>query len=234
MSTFNARHGIILRATSGALSVADRPLPLFDLEDHRRAIVHIMQEASLTTPNGDDRVRFLLETAYGAGDFADSTANTTGVWPNAGIINESEANLETTDGTQFVVGDIIRVDQEKLLVVGVGAAFGGANFIRVRRGHIGDPVQAHVTATDIFLQDVDWITVSNITYAAADNGNTPHAVVVIGSKDTAPIILDDLDVALADNTILAAPLGDRLRLRVTVAGAAAPTYNYSVRAALQS
>ena len=232
--TLKAVHGIVLRATSGALAVADRPLPLFDLEGHRRAIVRIFQEANLAAPDGDDRVRFLLETAYGAGDLVDSTANTVGVWPSAGITSESELNLETTDATQFVVGDIIRVDQEKMLVVGVGAAFGGADFIRVRRGHKGEPVQNHVTATDIFLQDVDWITVANITYALADDGTSPEALVIIGSTATAPIILDDLDDALADNTILAAPLGDRLRLRVTVTGATAPTYNYSARVSLQN
>lgn len=232
--TLKARHGIQLRVTSGALVVADRPLPLFDLDGHRRAIVRIFQEAILATPDADDRVRFLLETAYGAGDFADSTANTVGVWGGDGVDHEQENNLETTDGTQFVVGDIIRVDQEKMLVVGVGAAFGGADFIRVRRGHKGDPVQTHAAATDIFLQDVDWITVANITYALADDGTAPNALVVVGSTDISPVILDDLDEALGDNVILAAPLGDRLRLRVTVAGATAPTYNYSARVTLQN
>jgi hypothetical protein len=232
--TLKARHGIVLRATSGALTAADRPLPLFDLEGHRRAIVHIMQEAALVMDAGDDRVRFLLETAYGAGDFVDSTANTVGVWPDAGIEHETELNLETTDGTQFVVGDIIRVDQEQMLVVGVGVAFGGANFVRARRGHKGDSVQNHTTATDIFIQDVDWITVANVTYVLADNGTTPAAVVVLGSTDTSPVILDDLDEALTDDTILAAPLGDRLRLRVAVVGATAPTYNYSARVSLQN
>lgn len=224
-----SKHGVDLRTTSGALTAADRPLPIFDLENYRRAFLHIMQEATLTTPDVDDRVRFLLETAYGAGNFVDSTANTGGAaW--GGGIGEVEQNLDTTDGTQFVVGDIIRVDQEKMLVVGVGAAFGGANFIRVRRGHRGDPVQAHAAATDIFRQDVDWVTVANITYDNTDNGIARQAVIVIGQEGTTPLIADNLETVLADNTVLALPLGDRLRLRTTVAGATDPTYNYSARA----
>ena len=235
--TLKAIHGVVLRATSGALLAVDRPLPLFDLEGHRRAIIHITQEANLLTADADDRVRFLVETAYGAGDFVDSTANTVAVWGGglgSAIEPEGENDLETTDGTQFVVGDIIRVDQEWMLVVEINPGGLGANFLRLRRGHRGSPVQQHAAATDIFLQDVDWITVVNITYDNTDNATAPQAVVVIGNTATSPIILNDLDEALADNTILAAPLGDRLRLRTTVAGATAPTYNYSVRVALQN
>lgn len=229
-----SKYGIVLRATSGARTVADRPLPIFDLEDHRRAIVHIMQEAGLTTPDADDRVRFLLETAYGAGNFVDPGAgfNTVGEW--GGGTGEAEQNLETQDSTLLVVGDVIRVDQERMLVVGIGAAFGGVNFVRVRRGHRGDPVQVHADATDIFIQDVDWITVANITYDNTDNTLSRQAVVVVGEEGTTPIIADNLETALADNTVLAMPLGDRLRIRTTVAGATAPTYNYSARASFEN
>ena len=81
---------------------------------------------------------------------------------------------------------------------------------------------------------VDWIEVAQITYDNTDNGTAPEAVVVIGGGSAGPQIADDLDAALADNTIIGLPLGDRLRLRTTVAGATAPTYNYSVRAAFQN
>ena len=236
--TLKARHGIVLRATSGALAVADRPLPLFDLDGHRRAIVQIMQEANLITPDVDDRVRFHLETAYGAGDFVDSTANLNDDplpgGPLSGLDHEQLAVVHTSDGGQFVVGDIIRIDQEKMLVTEINPDGLGVDFIRVQRGHRGDPIQQHTLATDIFRQVVDFIEVAQITYDNTDNATSPEIVVVIGNTATSPLILDDLDVALADNTVLAAPLGDRLRLRTSIAGATAPTYNYSARVALQN
>lgn len=233
-----ARHGIVLRAPSGALAVADRPLPLFDLEGHRRAIVHIMHEANLATPDADDRVRFHLETAYGAGAFVDSTANLNDNPLAGGQVSNIFPNqldvVHTSDGTQFVVGDVIRVDNERMLVTEINPDGLGADFVRVRRGWDGDSVAQHVLATNIFRQDVDWIEIAQITYTDADDGTAPEALVVLGSTDVSPIILDDVDEALADNTILAAPLGDRLRLRVSIAGATAPAYNYSARASLQN
>lgn len=227
-----AAYGVQLRAISGALAVVDRPLPLFNLGGFRRATIHLLQEANLALPDGDDIVRFHFDTAYGAGPFVDSTANTVGAMPAGGgnVIPNVVATLDTTDGTQFVVGDIIQLGTEELLVTAIAV-----NVLTVRRGQNGTGVLAHVTATDIFLQDVDWVEVAQITYNNADDdASAPSAVIVIGSTSAAPIIVDDLDVALADNTILALPLGDRLRLRTTIAGATAPTYNYSARVALQN
>ncbi len=223
-----ATHGVIMRGVSGALSVADRPLPLFGLERHRRAIVHIMQEAALTTPDGDDEVKFHLETAYGAGPFAASGE----LIDEAVDINKEQTAFTVDDTTTFVVGDVIRVEQEWMLVTAVDGSAPGV--ITVQRGYEGTAPAAHDNNTAVHLQDVDWVEVAQITYAVADNASTPHAVVVIGNTAIAPIILDDLDVALGDNTILAAPLGDRLRIRTTIAGATAPAYNYSVRASFQN
>lgn len=222
-----ATHGVILRGVSGALTAADRPLPLFGLGDHRRAIIHIMQEAALTTPDGDDRVRFLIATAYGDGPFVLSGE----LLDEANDINDAQTTFIVDDATPFVPGDVIRLDQERMLVT---ARNEGTEVLTVERGHGGDGRAAHDNNVAIFLQDVDWVEVANITYDNSDDSTSPHAVVVIGSTDIAPVIFDDLDVALADNTILAAPLGDRLRIRTTIAGASAPTYNYSVRVALQN
>jgi hypothetical protein len=86
----------------------------------------------------------------------------------------------------------------------------------------------------VSLENVDWVEIAQITYATADNGTAPEALVVLGTTASMPVILDDIDEALGDNEILAAPLGDRLRLRVSIAGATAPTYNYSARASLQN
>ena len=221
-----SKYGVVLRATSGALTAADSPLPIFDLEGHRRAIVHIMQEAGLTTPDADDRVRFLLETAYGAGNFVDTAEDVAVAAVLAGVPSESVDTINATAVGPIVVGDIIRIDREWMLVTGIAALV-----LTVRRGHRGTPVEAHALAADIFRQDVDWVTVANITYDNTDNGLSRQAVVVIGEEGTTPIIVDNVETALADNTVLALPLGDRLRLRTTVAGATAPTYNYSARAA---
>lgn len=225
--TFKARHGIVLRATSGALAVADRPLPLFDLEGHRRAIVHIMQEANLATPDADDRVRFHLDTAYGNGDFASSGE----LLDEANGIDDTQRVITVDDASTFVPGDVIRMDTEWLLVTARDEV---ADTLTVVRGHENTPRAAHLNNVVIDLLDVDWIEVAQITYTDTDDDTSPEAVVVIGGESAGPQIADDLDAALADNTILALPLGDRLRLRVSIAGATAPTYNYSARASFQN
>ncbi len=226
LQTLRAIHGVVLRATSGALTVVDRPLPLFGLEGHRRAIVHIMQEANLITADADDRVRFHIETAYGNGGFAASGELLDGA------IDDTITVVTVDDTTTFVVGDVIRVDQEWMLVTASDGVAPGV--LTVRRGFENGLRQAHANNAVVDLQDVDWIEVAQITYDTADTGTAPQAVVVIGGESAGPQIADDLDADLADNTILGLPLGDRLRLRTTIAGATAPTYNYSARAAFQN
>lgn len=226
--TLKARHGIPLRLDSGALTVADRPLPLFDLDGHRRAIIHIMIEANLITPDADDRVRFHVETAYGAQDFAASGE----LLDEATGIDDTQTAFTVDDTTTFVVGDVIRMETERMLVTATDGAAPGV--LTVTRGFDNDPRATHANNVAIDLQDVDWVEVAQITYDIADDGTTPEAIIVIGSIDISPVILDDVDEALGDNTILAAPLGDRLRLRASVAGATAPTYRYSARASLQN
>ncbi len=221
-----ARHGINLRATSGALTAADRPLPLFGLEGFRRAIVHIMLEAVLVTPQADDRVRFHFETAYGADIFAASGELLTA------DIDDTQTNVGVDDAGTFVVGDVVQVGNERMLVTATDGAAPGV--ITANRGHDSDARAAHLDNAVVNLQNVDWVEIAQITYDDADDGTAPEALVVLGSTDISPVILDDIDAALADNTILAAPLGDRLRIRTSAAGATAPTYNYSARVSLQN
>ncbi len=223
-----ARHGVVLRVTSGAIAVVDHPMPLVALEKHRRAVIHIVQEANLTTPDGDDRVRFHIETAYGAGDFAASGE----LLDEAADIDDTQPTFTVDDTTTFVPGDVIRLDQEWMLVTAVDGAAPGV--LAVERGYENTPRAAHVNNVVINLLDVNWIEVAQVTYDNADNGTSPQCVVVIGGEGAGPQIADDLDAALADDTVLALPLGDRLRLRTTIAGASAPTYNYSARAAFQN
>lgn len=231
-----SRHQVVIREASGALSVADNPMPIYGLEGYRRATVVISQEANLLTPDGDDRVRFLIDVNLRDITIVDSTANTIGAiggGPASGLVENSVTDIETTDGTQFEVGDIVRIDQERMRVTAINPGGLGADFIRVDRGLFGDPVQAHVTATDIFRGRTEWFQVANITYDDSDDGTQPAAVVQIVAQD-GNLIIDDLDEALADNSVLNLPLGDSLRIRVTIAGATAPTYNYEAHAILES
>lgn len=223
----HATHGVIMRATSGVLSALDRPMPLFDLGRHRRAIVHIVQEANLALGGGDE-LRVFLETAYGAGLFAASSE----LLDEADDINDTQTAFTVDDTTTFVVGDVVRLDSERMLVTSVDGAAPGV--MTVERGFDGDAPAAHDNNVAILLQAVKWVTIANVTYLAADNASAPHAVVVIGNVALTPVIVDDLDAALADNTILALPLGDRLRVRTTVVNATAPGYTYSVRASFQN
>jgi hypothetical protein len=226
LEALKARHSVNLRATSGALTAADRPLPLFGLGGFRRAIVRIMLEAVLVTPQADDRVRFHFETAYGADIFAASGELLTA------DIDDTQTNVGVDDAGTFVVGDVVQVGIERMLVTATD--LGAPGVITVDRGIEGDARAAHLNNAVVNLQNVDWVEVAQITYDDTDDGTAPEALVVLGSTDMSPVILDDIDAALADDTILPAPLGDRLRIRTSVAGATAPTYNYSARASLQN
>ncbi len=225
---FQARHGVVLRAAAGPISIVDRPMPLIGLEHHRRAVIHIVQEAALVTPDGDDYLRFHIETAYGAVDGGLSGE----LLDEAADINDTQNSFTVDDTTTFVPGDVIRLDTEWMLVTAVDGAAPGV--LTVERGYENTPRAAHDNNVAIYLLDVNWIEVAQVTYDTTDNGTSPHCVVVIGGEGAGPQIVDDLDVALADDTVLALPLGDRIRLRTSLAGASFPTYDYSARASFQN
>lgn len=225
LEALKARHSVNLRATSGALTAADRPLPLFGLRGFRRAIVHIMLEAVLdTSAAGVDFVRFHFETAYGADIFAATVELLTA------DIDDTQTNVGVDDAGTFVVGDVVQVDNERMLVTATN--LGAPGVITVDRGVKGDARVLHLDNAVVNLQNVDWVEIAQITYDNADDGTAPEALVVLGTTASMPVILDDIDAALGDNEILAAPLGDRLRIRTSVAGT--PTYNYSARVSLQN
>ncbi len=225
---FQARHGVVLRAPSGAITVVDRPMPIIGLEHHRRAVIHIIQEAALATGDADDHVRFHIETAYGAVDGGLSGE----LLDEAADINDTQQSFTVDDTTTFVPGDVIRLDTEWMLVTAVDGAAPGV--ITVERGYENTPRAAHDNNVAIYLLNVNWIEVAQVTYDTTDDGTSPHCVVVVGGEGTGPQIVDDLDVVLADDTVLSLPLGDRLRLRTTIEGASPPTYNYSARVSFQN
>jgi hypothetical protein len=182
----------------------------------------------LTTPDGDDRVRFHIETAYCADIFAGSGE----LLDEAADLNDTRNNFTVDDTTTFNPGDVIRLDQERMLVTASDGSAPGV--LTVERGYDNTARQAHTNNTSIHLQVVDWVEVAQITYDNSDDGTQPECVVVIGGEGAGPQIADDLDSALADNTVLSLPLGYGLRLRTTIAGATAPTYNYHAHVSFQN
>ncbi len=215
-----------LRETSGALTAADRPLPLVDLGGFRRAIVHIVQEAVLATPDVDDHVFFHIDTAYGEGGYV-VTAELL-----AAAVDDTQTAVTVDDAGEFVVGDRVRVDDEEMLVTATDGLAPGD--ITVIRGQKNTARAAHANNAIISLLNVDWVNVADVTYDDGDDAAAPQAVVTIGSPALVPAIVDDVEANAAEDTIRAIPLGDRLRIRVSVAGATAPTYNYSARVQLQN
>ena len=80
---------------------------------------------------------------YGTGEFDDSTANTAAVLgtdpPSTGL-----ESFDVTDGTRFQVDDIIRIDDEHMMVTAVVV-----NTLTVLRG-INNREDAHVSGADIY------------------------------------------------------------------------------------
>ncbi len=225
-AALKARHGVNLRATSGALTAADRPLPLVRLGGYRRAIIHIIQEAVLATPDGDDVVNFFIDTAYGEGVFAVSGELL------AAALDAVQTNVPIDDASVFVVGDVISVGDERMLVTATDGAAPGVLTVRRRQDGTG-PVE-HLDNAVVNLLDVNWVNVALASYAVGDTGVAPVAVITIDGQGSATALLNDIQADLAAEGVRALPLGDRLRLRTTVAGATAPTYNYSARASFNN
>ncbi len=73
-----------------------------------------------------------------------------------------------------------------------------------------------------------WVDIENVNYATGDTGTTPSIIfTVILSNTGAETVITPTDGTLADDTKLDLPLGDRIRIKTTVAGATAPTYAYN-------
>ena len=91
---------------------------------------------------------------------------------------------------------------------------------------------------DFFIQTsynggTDWVDVEQIHYANAENGTTPTVLAVIGGPQSSAVARAETAAALADDTKLDLPLGDRLRIVTAVAGATAPTYAYNAEVFLR-
>lgn len=91
---------------------------------------------------------------------------------------------------------------------------------------------------DFYLQTsynegVDWVDIENIHFATADNGTTSKKLLVVSDPQSSAVARAETDGALADNTKLDLPLGDRVRIKTAVEGATAPTYAYNAEMSLR-
>tara|TARA_A100001391_G_scaffold138412_1_gene96787 strand:- start:1416 stop:2600 length:1185 start_codon:yes stop_codon:yes gene_type:complete len=77
-------------------------------------------------------------------NYTDSTANTDEA------VDIIETAIDVTDGGQFSYGDIIKIDDEKMLVTNISS-----NTITVERGFLDTTTATHSTATDIYI-GVSW------------------------------------------------------------------------------
>ena len=90
---------------------------------------------------------------------------------------------------------------------------------------------------DFFIQTsynagTDWADVENVHFTVADNGTTIILLIVIGLPQSSATARTETDAALADDSKLDLPLGDRLRIQTAVTGATAPTYAYNAEVSL--
>ena len=90
-------------------------------------------------------------------NYVDSTTNTNEE------IDVIETAIDVVDGTVFAYGDIIKIDDEKMLITNIGG-----NTITVDRGFLGTTTATHSTATDIYI-GVTWTEENQWLYSSQDD-----------------------------------------------------------------
>ena len=199
------------------MTAAEILVPIRNVDSYNRAAIMIRQTANLILVAGEE-VSFILSTSYDAqaGIYADSTTNTDGA------VDIAQTVIAVVDGSVFVVGDVVRMDAEKMIVTAIAT-----DDLTVERGAEGTAKATHITALDIFLLQATWIDLALLNYDNADDASAPVAVIVIGD-DVVPIVIDDVTATLADDTVRVLPFADRIRLSTTIANT--PTYTYEAYA----
>ena len=79
-----------------------------------------------------------------AESYSDSTANTDEA------VDIIETAIDVTDGSVFGYGDIIKIDDEKMLITNISS-----NTITVKRGFLGTTAVTHNTGVDVYI-GVEW------------------------------------------------------------------------------
>jgi len=91
---------------------------------------------------------------------------------------------------------------------------------------------------DFYLQTsynggTDWVDLENIHFDNGDNGTTAIKLLVIDRPHSSAAARTETDGTLADDTKLDLPIGDRLRWKVELTGATAPSYAYNSEASFK-
>ncbi len=87
-------------------------------------------------------------------NYTDSTTNTNEE------LDVIETQIDVGDGSVFAYGDIIKIDNEKMLITNIGG-----NTITVERGFLGTTTATHTTNTDIYI-GVTWTEENQWLYNA--------------------------------------------------------------------
>ncbi len=208
-----SQNGVQLREASGSLTAAEVLVPIRNVDSYNRAAIMIRQTGNLTLAAGEE-VSFIISTSYDAqaGIYADSTTNTDGA------VDIAQSVIAVVDGSVFVVGDVVRMDDEKMLVTAIAT-----DDLTVTRAFEGTAAATHITALDVFLLQATWVDLALLNYDNADDASAPVAMIVIGD-DVVPVVLDDVTATLADDTVRVLPFSDRIRLSTTIANTPAYTY----------
>lgn len=90
---------------------------------------------SVLFQNGEDLTPYLKTESY-----SDSTANTNEA------VDIIETAIDVTDGSVFGYGDIIKIDNEKMLITNISS-----NTITVKRGFLGTTSATHNTSVDVYI-----------------------------------------------------------------------------------
>jgi hypothetical protein len=90
-------------------------------------------------------------------NYVDSTTNTDEA------IDIIETAIDVVDGSVFAYGDIIKIDDEKMLITNISG-----NTITVDRGFLGTSTATHSTATDIYI-GVTWTEENQWLYSSQDD-----------------------------------------------------------------
>lgn len=90
-------------------------------------------------------------------NYVDSTTSTNEA------IDIIETAIDVVDASVFAYGDIIKIDDEKMLITNIGG-----NTITVDRGFLGTSTASHSTATDIYI-GVTWTEENQWLYSSQDD-----------------------------------------------------------------
>ncbi len=86
---------------------------------------------------------------------------------------------------------------------------------------------------DVYLQTsfdggTTWVDIENVHFETTEDGNTPTFIFMIGPAVVGTTTgRTPTDGTITDDTKVDVPLGDRIRFKTLLAGATAPTYNFT-------